>query len=170
MTRIRTLPSDRKIGPAGAAPICSETSADALMDHLPVPGIPAGPSRTCRLYPGACRRLPAPGEIASLVGVRIRVGLILTWEVTRRCQGDGLGGGLRVARLPLPLLRLGVPAPGPGLLGDKYVWSLQVTGYPYLMAVWRGPADCRAVLALSAVKFDRGALRPSRLRPYKQGR
>ena len=62
------------------------------MDHLPVPGIPAGPSRTCRLYPGACRRLPAPGEIASLVGVRIRVGLILTWEVTRRCQGDGLGG------------------------------------------------------------------------------
>ena len=62
------------------------------MDHLPVPGIPAGPSRTFRLYQGACRRLTAPVEIASLVGVRILVSLILTWEVTRRCQGDGLWG------------------------------------------------------------------------------
>ena len=114
MICIRALPYDRKIGAAGAAPICIENSPDALMDHLPVPGIPAGPSRTCRLYPAACRRLPAPGEIASLVGMRIRVERILTWEVTRRCQGDGLGGGLRAARLPLPLLRLGVPAPGGG--------------------------------------------------------
>ena len=92
MTRIRTLPYDRKIGAAGAAPICIENSPDALKDHLPVQGIPAGPSRTCRLYQGARRRLTAPGEIASLAGVRIRVGLILTWAVTRRCQGDGLGG------------------------------------------------------------------------------
>ena len=92
MTLIRNLPYDRKIGAAGAAPICIENSADALMDHLPVQGIPAGPSRTCRLYQGARRRLTAPGDIASLVGVRIRVGLILTWAVTRRCQGDGLGG------------------------------------------------------------------------------
>ena len=88
MTRIRTLPYDRKIGAAGAAPICIENSPDALKDHLPVQGIPAGPSRTFRLYQGACRRLTAPEEIASLVGVRIRVGLILIWEVTRRCEGD----------------------------------------------------------------------------------
>ena len=49
-----------------------------------------GPSRPGRWYQGAGRRLTAPVDIASLVVVRILVGLILTWEVTRRFQGDGL--------------------------------------------------------------------------------
>ena len=35
-------------------------------------------------------RLTAPVDIAGLVVVRALVGLILTWEVTRRFQGDGL--------------------------------------------------------------------------------
>ena len=98
------------------------------MDHLPVPGIPAGPSRTCRLYPAACRRLTAPGEIAS------RVGLILTWEVTRRCQGDGLWGGPPCSPPSTSATAAGSSGAWPGLLDDKYVWSLQVTGYP---VTWR---------------------------------
>ena len=54
------------------------------------PEIWAGPAQARRGYQAVRRRLTAPVDIASLVVVRILVGLILTWEVTRRFQGDGL--------------------------------------------------------------------------------